>query len=99
MTWYQAGTMLEKQRQQNVDTSKIASIPFFDNLFPANLVGIMNADPSVQGDCGSSASTPCFNPSWTPTQMFYGLQSRARHKGTIPTRSLRPMTGQTRKRT
>ncbi len=84
MTWYQAGTILEKQRQQNVDTSKIASIPFFDNLFPANLVGIMNADPSVQGDCKSSASIPCFDPTWTPTQTFYGLQSRGQAQGDNP---------------
>jgi hypothetical protein len=76
MTWYQAGTILEKQRQQNVDTSQIKSIPFFDNLFPANLVGILNADPTVQSDCGTDPSTPCFDPSWTPTQTFYGLQSR-----------------------
>ncbi len=76
MTWYEAGTILEKQRQQNVDISYIQSIPFFDNLFPANLVGIMNADPIVQSDCGTDPSTPCFDPAWTPTQTFYGLQSR-----------------------
>ena len=76
MTWYQAGTILEKQRQQNVDTSQVASIPFFDNLFPANLVGVMNADATVQDDCGTDAFTPCFDPSWTPTQLFYGMQSR-----------------------
>jgi hypothetical protein len=76
MTWYQAGTILEKQRQQNVDTSQIKSVPFFNNLFPANLVGIMNADSTVQSDCGTDPSTPCFDPSWTPTQLFYGMQSR-----------------------
>jgi len=77
MTWYQAGTILEKQRQKNVDTSQIASIPFFDNLFPANLVGIMNGDATVQSDCGiPPLPPPCFDPTWTPTQMFYGMQSR-----------------------
>jgi len=76
MDWYTAGTILEKQRQQGVPTSQIASIPFFDNLFPANLVGIMNADPGVQHDCGSSNVNPCFVPTWTNTQMFYGMQSR-----------------------
>ncbi|MGB8474543.1 MAG: TonB-dependent receptor [Candidatus Acidiferrum sp.] len=76
MDWYTAGTMLEKQRQQDVGTSQIASIPFFDNLFPANLVGIMNADPGVQSDCGTDPSTPCFDPTWTNTQMFYGMMSR-----------------------
>ena len=76
MDWYAAGTILEKQRQAGVPTSQIASIPFFDNLFPANLVGIMNADSVVQQDCGSDALNPCFDPTWTNTQMFYGMQSR-----------------------
>ncbi|MEQ1353538.1 MAG: TonB-dependent receptor, partial [Candidatus Acidiferrum sp.] len=67
MDWYTAGTILEKQRQQNVDTSQIASIPFFDNLFPANLVDLFNNDPNI--DAG-------FPSNWTPTQVFYGLQSR-----------------------
>jgi len=67
MDWYTAGTILEKQRQQDVDTSQIASIPFFDNLFPANLVTLMNNDPNIQAG---------FPSNWTPTQVFYGLQSR-----------------------
>jgi hypothetical protein len=67
MDWYQAGTILEKQRQLNVPTSEIASIPFFDNLFPANLVDLFNNDPSI--DAG-------FPSTWTPTQVFYGMQSR-----------------------
>lgn len=67
MDWYTAGTMLEKQRQLDVDTSQIASIPFFDNLFPANLVSLMNNDPNIQAG---------FPANWTPTQVFYGLQSR-----------------------
>ncbi|HMI51935.1 MAG TPA: TonB-dependent receptor [Candidatus Saccharimonadales bacterium] len=65
MDWYTAGTMLEKQRQLNVDTANIASIPFFDNLFPANLVELYNIDQ----DAG-------FPTNWTPTQVFYGLMSR-----------------------
>jgi len=76
MDWYTAGTILERQRQQNVDTGQIASIPFFDNLFPANLVSVMNADSVVQKDCQTDAVTPCFDPAWTPTQLFYGMQSR-----------------------
>jgi hypothetical protein len=72
MDWYTAGTMLEKQRAQGVPTDQIASIPFFDNLFPANLVDIMNNDFTVQNVlCGIT-----WNPSWTPTQMFYAMQSR-----------------------
>jgi hypothetical protein len=79
MDWYTAGTILEKQRQLDVNTSQIASIPFFDNLFPANLVAVMNADKTVRSDCGikpTDLTTPCFDPTWTPTQMFYGMQSR-----------------------
>ncbi len=67
MDWYTAGTILEKQRQQNVKTSQIASIPFFDNLFPANLVELFNNDPNIKAG---------FPSNWTPTQVFYGLQSR-----------------------
>ncbi|HWY44952.1 MAG TPA: TonB-dependent receptor [Candidatus Sulfotelmatobacter sp.] len=67
MDWYTAGTMLEKQRQLGVNTNQIASIPFFDNLFPANLVDLFNSDPNI--DAG-------FPSTWTPTQVFYGMQSR-----------------------
>jgi hypothetical protein len=73
MDWYTAGTILEKQRQKNVDTSQIASIPFFDNLFPANLVDLFNNDPNI--DAG-------FPSNWTPTQVFYGMQSRG--GGSLP---------------
>src|SRR5262249_60056385 len=45
MDWYTAGTLLEKQRAQGINTSQIASIPYFDNLFPANLVDLFNNDP------------------------------------------------------
>ncbi len=65
MDWYTAGTMLEKQRQQGVTTSAIASIPFFDNLFPANLVDLFN------NDVGAGFPT-----TWTPTQVFYGMMTR-----------------------
>jgi len=65
MDWYTAGTMLEKQRQLGTPTSAIASIPFFDNLFPANLVDLFNSDVGAG-----------FPSTWTPTQVFYGMQSR-----------------------
>ncbi len=74
MDWYAAGTILEKQRQKNVDTSQIASIPFFDNLFPANLVDLFNNDPNIAAG---------FPSNWTPTQVFYGMQSRG--GGSLPT--------------
>ena len=77
MDWYTAATILEKQRQQGVNTSQIAAIPFFNNLFPANLSSIMDADPTVRSFCtGDPTVAPGFNPSWTPAQMFYALQSR-----------------------
>jgi len=75
--WYASGTILEKQRQQGVDTSQIAPIPFFNNLFPSNLSSIMDADPTVRSFCtGDPAVAPGFDPNWTPAQMFYALQSR-----------------------
>ena len=77
MDWYQAGTILEKQRQQaGIDVSQVASLPFFDHLFPANLATIMNNDVTVQNNCGGGAN-PGFDQTWTPTQMFYGLMSRS----------------------
>ena len=79
MDWYTAGTILEKQRQQGVTTSQIASLPFFDDLFPANLASIMNADINVRLTCtGDPNVSPGFDTTWTPTQMFYALQSRSR---------------------
>ncbi|HJZ64714.1 MAG TPA: TonB-dependent receptor [Candidatus Acidoferrum sp.] len=67
MDWYTAGTLLEKQRAQGINTSQIASIPYFDNLFPANLVDLFNNDPFIQAG---------FPSNWTPTQVFYGMMSR-----------------------
>jgi len=71
MDWYTAATMLEKQRQQGLNTSQISTIPFFENLFPAGLASIMNntfgLDLSVaettlvliQHGQTHSCSTPC----------------------------------------
>ena len=70
-----AGTILEKQRQQNVDTSQIESIPFFDNLFPSNLVDLFNNDPNIAAG---------FPSNWTPTQVFYGMQSRGQGQSANP---------------
>jgi len=70
--WYTAATMLEKQRQQGVDISQIQSIPFFDNLFPANFAQTLNEGFAVF-DC--NVPPVCFDPSWTNTQAFYGFQA------------------------
>jgi hypothetical protein len=75
--WYTAGTMLEKQRQQGLDTSQIASIPFFENLFPAGLAGIVNNFFGLDPVCSSSDPNPGFDPTWSNTQLWYAMQSRS----------------------
>lgn len=74
MDWYSAGTILEKQRQQGINTSQITAIPFFENLFPAGLASIMNNEYGLDPVCGGS--NPGFDPTWSNTQTFYALQSR-----------------------
>ena len=74
MDWYTAGTMLEKQRQQGTATSQIASIPFFENLFPAGLAGIVDNFFGLDPVC--SGSNAGFDPTWSNTQLFYAMQSR-----------------------
>jgi hypothetical protein len=63
--WYTAGTILEKQRQQGIDTSAIATIPFFENLLPSDFITLVN------NDLGAG-----FDPTWSNTQAFYAFQSR-----------------------
>jgi hypothetical protein len=76
MDWYTAATMLEKQRQQGLDTSQISAIPFFENLFPAGLASIMNSTFGLDPVCSASDPSPGFNPAWSNTQLFYAMQSR-----------------------
>jgi carboxypeptidase family protein len=76
MDWYTAATMLEKQRQQGIDTSQIAPIPFFENLFPAGLASTMNSTFGLDPVCSGSDPNPGFNPAWSNTQLFYAMQSR-----------------------
>jgi hypothetical protein len=76
MDWYTAGTMLEKQRQQGVPTDQIASIPFFENLFPAGMATIMNNFFGLDPVCSAKDPNPGFVPTWTNTQVFYAMQSR-----------------------
>jgi hypothetical protein len=78
MDWYTAGTILEKQRQQGLDTSQIASIPFFDNLFPAGMATLMNSTFGLDPVCDDSNPNivPGFKPTWSNTQVFYAMQSR-----------------------
>jgi hypothetical protein len=78
--WYHAATILEKQRQQGLDTSQIAAQPYFENLFPAGLATIMNNFLGFPGtnpnDCSASGATLGFDPTWSNTQTFYAMQSR-----------------------
>jgi hypothetical protein len=70
--WYTAGTMLEKQRQQGIDTNDISTIPFFENLFPVGLAGIVNNFFELPPSCDEGG----FDPTWSNTQLFYAMQSR-----------------------
>ncbi len=42
--WYTAATRLEILRTQGVPVSAVAQIPYFANLFPANLAALINAN-------------------------------------------------------
>ena len=86
MDWYTAGTMLEKQRQLGTNTSQIASIPFFDNLFPAGMASVMNNFFGLDPTC--SGSNAGFDPTWSNTQVFYAMQSRT------PSNPLRVLRGE-----
>jgi Carboxypeptidase regulatory-like domain len=79
MDWYTAGTMLEKQRQQDVNVNNIQSIPFFDNLFPAGMASIFNSFFSLPGSDGVQ-----WDPTWSNTQAFYAMNSRHTMSATDP---------------
>jgi hypothetical protein len=66
MDWYTAGTMLEKQRQQGVETDSVAPIPFFEHLLPSDFVTLINNDLGFGAD-----------PGWSNTQAFYAFNSRS----------------------
>jgi hypothetical protein len=80
MDWYHAGTILEKQRQQGLDTSQIAAVPFFENLLPAGLASTLNGVFGFPGtnpnDCSQTQPTLGFDPNWSNTQAVYAFQSR-----------------------
>jgi Carboxypeptidase regulatory-like domain len=76
MDWYTAATILEKQRQQGIDTSQIATIPFFENLFPAGMAQLMDDTFGLDPVCDNTANFPGFDPAWSNTQVFYAMQSR-----------------------
>ena len=62
MDWYTAAGMLEDFRRAGVSPNQIAQLPYFANLFPANLAHLMNVN---YWGCGS-ADPNCLNPNnWT----------------------------------
>ena len=63
MDWYTAAGMLEDFRRRGVPVSQIPQIPYFQNLFPADLASRMNVN---YWGCGS-----CINPSFNQTQAVY----------------------------
>ena len=72
--WYTAGTILEKQRQQGVPVAQIASLPFFDNLFPAGLAQMFNTEFGLPDPLDPDQIQ--WDPTWSNTQAFYAMNSR-----------------------
>lgn len=76
MDWYSAATALEIIRQSRGgipnrparDNFQVPTMPYFDNLFPANLRDIMVA---FEGLCGSP--TKCIPANFTPTQTIFWI--------------------------
>ena len=56
MTWYEAATILEKQRQAGVPLANIQTIPFFDNLWaPFTLQAALGGIPTPAGMTNTQA--------------------------------------------
>ncbi|HXN25275.1 MAG TPA: carboxypeptidase-like regulatory domain-containing protein [Candidatus Dormibacteraeota bacterium] len=74
MDWYTAGTMLEQIRQTRPPANTaVTPIPYFENIFPANLAAIMNS--FYDGACTDIAGTvvPCIPAGFTPTQTVFWI--------------------------
>jgi hypothetical protein len=70
MDWYTAATILEKIRQTRPSANTaVSTMPYFDNLYPANLRTTMNTfyDNCVQ------PTDPCIPAGFTPTQTFFWI--------------------------
>jgi hypothetical protein len=79
MDWYTAGTMLEKQRQQDVNVNNIQPIPFFENLMPAGMATIFNNFFGAPFSDGVQ-----WDQNWSNTQAFYAMNSRHTMSATDP---------------
>ena len=67
--WYTAAGQLEILRSQGVPFSQVAQIPYFANLFPANLGDLVWGDPSLtQTQAVYLLATDVFGNDWTDTQ-------------------------------
>lgn len=67
--WYTAAGQLEILRSQGVPFSQVAQIPYFANLFPANLGDLIWGDPSLtQTQAVYLIATEVFGNDWTDTQ-------------------------------
>jgi hypothetical protein len=64
MDWYTAGSILENLRAAGTPVSAIAQIPYFVNLFPANLATLINNN--YFGDT-------VLNPAYNQTQAVYAM--------------------------
>ncbi len=66
MDWYTAATQLEVLRQQGTPVSQIQQIPYFANLFPADLISLLNV--SLQTNCSTN---------YNQTQAVYAIVAGA----------------------
>ncbi|HKW35394.1 MAG TPA: TonB-dependent receptor [Candidatus Acidoferrum sp.] len=70
MDWYTAATVLEKIRNQRPPgNTAVPTMPYFDNIFPANLRDLMN---SYEGLCATPTSR-CIPAGFTPTQTVFWI--------------------------
>lgn len=81
MDWFTAATQLEILRQQNMPVSQVSQIPYFQNIFPANLSAQLNCNAPYNqtqavyalvfkgaGSCGNGTD-------WTGAQLALSLLS------------------------
>jgi hypothetical protein len=66
-----------KAAPEGLDTTQIASVPFFDNLFPLGWRPSWNNEYGLELACVTQQipHSAGFNPTWSNTQVFYALQT------------------------
>lgn len=69
MDWYTAASILEVKRAAGIPFTQVAQIPYFANLFPANLGDLIWGDPTLnQTQAVYLIATDIFGNDWTDTQ-------------------------------